>query len=78
MKIENTQQLHALENAIDRCSHSVWLESDQGERYDLKDELDRYRGIGRLLSDSDEELGLYAVTREDKAILVGACRQITA
>ncbi len=78
MKIRNAQQLHLLENAIDRCSHCVWLESAQGERYDLKDELDRYRGLGRLLSDPDEDLGLYANTREDTAILLQACRQLIA
>ncbi len=76
MKIKNAQQLHALENAIDRCNHCVWLESAQGEFYDLKDDIDRYRGIGRLLSDPNEELGLYTNCREDTAIMLDFCRQL--
>ncbi|MCC8141148.1 MAG: hypothetical protein LIO56_01225 [Lachnospiraceae bacterium] len=78
MKIKNTQQLHALESAIDRCNHCVWLESAQGEFYDLKNEIDRYRGLGRLLSDSGEELELYTNAREDTAIMLDFFRQLIA
>ncbi len=78
MTIRTTKQLHDFENAIDRCKNTVWLESIRGERYDLKDELDRYRGIGRLLTDPDSDLELFANTREDTAILLKMCRQFTA
>ncbi len=78
MKIRNTQQLHVLENAIDRCNHSVWLESVQGERYDMKDEQGRHEGLERLMSDTNADLGLYANDRADEAILMQACRQLVA
>ncbi len=78
MKIKTTQQLHALENAIDRCRHSVWLESVQGERYDLKDEMGRYKGIGRLLSDPTESLELFTSAREDTNIMLQMCSQYFA
>ncbi len=78
MTIRNAQQLHVLENAIDNCSHSVWLESVQGDRYDMKDEMSRMVGFERLMSDSNEELGLYANAREDQAILMQAIRQLAA
>ncbi len=78
MTIRNAQQLHVLENAIDNCSHSVWLESVQGDRYDMKDEQSRTEGLGRLMSDSNEELGLFANAREDEVILMHAVRQLIA
>ncbi len=76
MKIKNAQQLHVLENAIDHCNHSVWLESAQGERYDMKEEVSRKKGLERLMSDTNADLGLYANAREDTAILMQACRQL--
>ncbi len=78
MKIKNMDQLHVLENAIDRCNHSVWLESVQGERYDMKDEQERYQGLARLMSDTGKDLELYANDRADEVILMHACRQLVA
>ena len=70
MKIRNTRELHELLEAVDSCERSVWLESVSGERYDLKDELDRFRGIGRLLDDKGEELELFTSSREDETRMI--------
>ncbi len=70
MKIVNEQQLQCFLDAIDACEGSVWLETLAGEHYDLKDSLDRFRGIGRLLNDKNEELELYTASREDETHMI--------
>ncbi len=79
MKLQNERQLHAMEKAIDKCNNKVWLESAQGEYYDLKDEMDRYKGLARLMSDDkDDDLGLYTSSREDMAVMLDFCLKLTA
>ncbi len=67
MKIKNASQLHDFINVIGKCSHSVWLESVNGDYYDLKDELDLYRGIGALIGDKAESLELFAFISKNAA-----------
>lgn len=70
MKLRNIKDLNAFMSALDRCQSSVWLESIQGDKLDLKSPFTRYISIGRLLEDYNENLMLYTSTREDEAILL--------
>jgi len=78
VKINNTAQLHDFINTVKSCKHSVWLESVNGEYYDLKDEFDFYRGVGALLKDKSEALELFASDRADEAALMSFIRKNAA
>lgn len=70
MRVRNMKEVEALKDAISRCSKSVWLESSQGDKYDMKSALSQYIGIAKLLQDEDEELELFASAREDQVVLM--------
>ncbi len=76
MKIRNEEQLKTLYSAIGDCNHSVWLESVQGERYNMKDEQECREGLAILMSDAAEDYELFVNAREDTAILLQVCRQL--
>ncbi len=76
MKIRNEQQLQALESAIGDCNHSVWLESVQGVRYNMKDDQELKEGLAVLMSDAAEDFELFVNAREDTAVLLQVCRQL--
>lgn len=70
MKLRNIKDINAFMSALDQCQSSVWLENVQGDKLDLKSPFTRYISIGKLLEDHNEDLMLYATTREDESILL--------
>ena len=63
-KIEITDFLTAVKNA----TGEVWLESKQGDRYNLKSTLSRYVAIGALISDHGNELELFCANKTDEGL----------
>jgi selenophosphate synthetase-related protein len=78
MRVRNEKEVAALKDAVSRCTKSVWLESCQGERIDMKNELSQYLGIAKLLQDENEELELFASAREDQGILMDFISQLAS
>ena len=70
MKVRTMKDVEALKKAVSECSRDVWLESQNGEKYDLKDELSQYVAIGALLQDQEERLELFAAEPNDELILM--------
>lgn len=66
MKISNMNQLNDFIGAINKCSGEVWLESPEGEKFDLKPRLGRYIAIGKLLSEQGEFMELFCGKADDE------------
>jgi hypothetical protein len=70
MKLSNVTDIEDFWKTIDKCQGSVWLESANGDRLDLKSVFSRYLAIGKLIEDRNEELELFASDREDEHMLM--------
>ena len=70
MRIKNTEQLDEFLSRIKKCTGDVWLESDDGDRINLKSKLSQYVAIGALLSMEGDNLGLYCSKEEDEAMFI--------
>ena len=49
MKLTNIKELDAFSAAIDACKGQVWLESPDGDKYNLKSRFNQYIAFGALL-----------------------------
>ena len=70
MKINNNETLHAFEKAIDNCNREVYLVSPNGENYNLKNPMEKYEGIAKLLKDREERLELFTSESADEKVLI--------
>jgi hypothetical protein len=59
MKLTNIEHITSFLEAVDKCQGSVWLESPQGDKFNLKSAFSRYVSIGALLSNHGDELELF-------------------
>ena len=78
MRISNNDTLYAFEQAIDKCEDNVYLLSPDGKQFNLKNPIERYEGIGRLLEDKWEQMELFASERKDEGVLFDFFRQYKA
>ena len=78
MKIKDNNTLQAFEKAIDKCEEAVFLVTPGGQSFNLKNPMEKYEGIGRLLEDEDEQMELFANDDQDEAILFDFFRQYQA
>ena len=68
MKLCNVFEIEKFKAAINACEGSVWLESAEGDKFNLKSELSKYVAIGALLGESGENLELFCSNREDEEL----------
>ena len=66
MKLTNIKELDAFSAAIDACKGQVWLESPDGDRYNLKSRFNQYVAFGALLGYHGDELELFCQYKEDE------------
>lgn len=66
MRIRNIQQLNGFMLALNQCRGGVWLESPEGDKYNLKSQFSQYVALGELLSERGEYLELYCTHKEDE------------
>lgn len=69
MKIKNITQVHDFLSAVDKCTGPIWLQSDEGDRYNLKSELSQYIAIGALLKEKGDWLELFCDNKDDEAFI---------
>ena len=69
MKIKNLKDIEAFKKVINECEGPVWLESIQGDHYNLKSELSQYIAMVDLIRDKSESLELFAQYPSDQARL---------
>ena len=70
MRLNNIQQVEAFLDAVKLAKGDVWLESQQGDRYNLKSVLVRYIAIGALIEDHKNDLELFCEIKSDEAIFL--------
>ena len=66
MRLNNIKELQEFLAIIKTCEGSVWLESVEGDRFNLKSELSQYVALGALLEHKGSELELYCSSRVDE------------
>ena len=65
MKITNINQVEDFIKAVDSCSGDVWLESQYGDRFNLKSKLSQYAALGKLLGEYGQDLELFCSNTDD-------------
>ena len=70
MKFTSREQIDGFLEAIQECKGDVYLESAEGDRFNLKSQLSMFIGIGRLLEKKGDELELFATNKADEAVLL--------
>lgn len=66
MKIRNIDQLNDFIAAVNQCQGGVWLESPEGDKYNLKSTFSQYIALGALLTERGENLELFCSHKEDE------------
>ena len=66
MKLRNISQLNAFITAVDQCQGGVWLESPEGDKYNLRSQFSQYLALGALLTEQGSRLELYCSHPQDE------------
>lgn len=66
MKLKNIVEVEAFRNAVAKCAGDVWLESIDGDRFNLKSALSQYIALGALISESGDRLELFCSNSADQ------------
>lgn len=67
MRLKNIKEVDSFKAIVEECSGSVWLESPDGSRLNLKSILSQYVAIGSLIVEAGDKLELYCSNSEDEA-----------
>lgn len=67
MRLYNMTELNEFMAIVNACEGSVWLESNAGDKFNLKSNLSQYIAFGALLEQKGAELELFCSSREDEA-----------
>lgn len=67
MRLTNVSEVDSFIKIVNECEGSVWLESNDGDRINLKSKLSQYIAISALISIEGDKLELYCSMREDEA-----------
>ncbi len=65
MKLHNEIEIADFLKAVAEAEGEVWLESYQGDKYNLKSTLSRYVAIAALIGDHGDELELYCQPKDE-------------
>ena len=66
MRLKNIEEVNAFLATVNSCKGDVWLESQYGDKFNLKSKLAQYVAMGALLSDEQEVLELFCSYKEDE------------
>lgn len=66
MRLANIKEVNEFLKAIDECEGSVWLESAEGDKINLKSKLSQYVAISALISCEADKLELFCSMPEDE------------
>lgn len=68
MKLNNAIELYAFKEAIAKSEGAVWLESIDGDKFNLKSIFSQYLGLAELIKDRSTDLELFCQLPEDRAL----------
>lgn len=68
MKLKNAteEEIKDFKKAIASCTGEVWLESTEGDKFNLKSVVSQYIALGELLKEHGKDLDLYCQFHEDE------------
>ena len=66
MKFKNIVQIDDFLAAVNKCTGNVYLNSTEGDVFNLKSRLSQYVAIGALLGDEGDYLELFCDNRKDE------------
>ena len=75
MKLQNIQEVEEFRKVVHQCKGRVYLESLEGDIFNLKSAMSEYVALGRLLSEQGDSLELFA---DNKDLLNGSDEQAYA
>lgn len=75
MRLNNIKELQEFLAIVNSCEGSIWLESVDGDKLNLKSQLSQYVALGALLEQKGNELELYCTSREDEAKFIDFFRR---
>lgn len=67
MKLTNITEVDNFLNTVNECSGSVWLESTEGDKINLKSKLSQYIAISALISCEADKLELFCSLPESSS-----------
>ena len=70
MRLHNITQLEEFRKAINASKGEVWLESNDGNKFNLKSILSQYVALGALLSEKGNELELFCQYADDESLFL--------
>lgn len=70
MKIGNIRQLNGFIGALNECTGQVWLESPEGDRYNLRSSFNQYIAFGKLLDERGDLLELFCSDKNDERLFL--------
>lgn len=68
MKLKNEIEITDFLSAVKMAKGLVWLESVEGDKYNLKSTLSRYVAIAALINDHGNELELFCSDASDEGL----------
>lgn len=66
VKLKNITEVDAFRKVVDECVGDVWLESNIGDKFNLKSAFSQYIALGALLGESGDQLELFCQLPEDR------------
>lgn len=68
MRLKNASEneINAFKEAITSCKGEVWLESAEGDKFNLKSVVSQYLALAELLKEHGKDLDLYCQFHEDE------------
>ena len=70
MRLTNTEMIDEFLRRVNMCEGDVWLESPDGDRFNLRSKFSRYVAMGALLGAEGSKLDLFCARREDEALFI--------
>jgi hypothetical protein len=67
MRLKNIEEVNAFLATVDACKGDVWLQSQYGDKFNLKSKISQYIAMSALLRDKEEVLELFCAHQEDEA-----------
>ena len=66
MRLTNSKEIMEFRYAVAKCKGDVWLEDQEGNKFNLRSVISQYIALGELLQDKGDKLELFCSIPEDE------------
>lgn len=70
MRLHSALEVYGFREAISRAKGDVWLESPDGDKFNLKSVISQYIALGALLQAEGDNLELFCSEKSDEALFM--------